>query len=253
MKRTSEILGCSIRATDGPIGHIDDLRFDDASWTVRWAVVDTGTWLSSLKVLLPPSCFGRSTISDRELSVDLTRQKVKDSPGIATDEPVSEQMENAVYGHYGWAPYWPAGYIVPLAAAGGAAVPPFGSGASMIDRDRVAAEERQGDPKLRSVNEVTGYYIGATDDDIGHVEEFLIDEDKWAIRYMVVDTRNWWPGVLVSPRWIRGVNWNDEKIQVDLTREQIKDSPHYEPDASIDRVYESRLYRHYDYPPYWVD
>jgi hypothetical protein len=254
MMRTSKILGGAIQATDGSIGSVDDLLFDDKTWTIRWAVVDTGSWLSGKKVLLPPSCFKRSARESGEFLVDLTREKVKDSPGIATDEPVSSQMETDVYGHYGWAPYWSAGYIVPLGAAG-AVVPPLGVGAPMTDRDRLAVEDRQGDPNLRSVDEVTGYYVGATDDDIGHVEEFLIDEDGWAIRYVVVATRNWWPGkkVLVSPSWMRDVSWSDKTVQINLTREKVKGSPQYEPDASIDRGYERRLYRHYDYPPYWVD
>lgn len=163
-------------------------------------------------------------------------------------------MENDLYGHYGLERYWPAGYIVPF-ATGGATASPLGTGMSGSDRDRLAAKRRQGDPTLRSVNEVDGYYIGATDGDIGHVEEFLVDEEAWAIRYVVVDTRNWWPGkkVLVSPQWILGVSWGDKQIRVDLTRERIKNSPSYEPESHVDRSYERRLFRHYDYPPYWVD
>jgi hypothetical protein len=251
MMRASEIVGCAIRATDGSIGIIDDLLFDDKSWNVRWAVIDTGTWLPGRKVLLPPSCFGRRAIGEPEFPVDTTRQKVKDSPDIATDEPVSSQMEANLNDHYGWAP---AGYVPPLGAAG-AVVPPLRAGTPMTDRDRKPAEERQGDPTLRSVNEVTGYNVGATDDDIGHVEEFLIDEDEWAIRYVIIDTKNWWPGkkVLVSPQWIEGVNWNDKRIEVGLTRDQVKDSPPYDSGSYVDRGYEARLYRHYDYPPYWVD
>ena len=67
-----------------------------------------------------------------------------------------------------------------------------------------AEREEANDVHLRSANKVTGYRIGATDGDIGHVEDFIIDDETWEIRYMVVDTQNWWPGkkVLVAPQWI---------------------------------------------------
>ena len=89
---------------------------------------------------------------------------------------------------------------------------------------------------------MTGYHISATDGDIGHVEDFLVDEATWAIRYMVVDTSNWWSGkkVLVSPEWIAGVDWNDSAVDVEMTREQIKNSPEYDPSAPLQRDYESR-------------
>lgn len=251
--RTSEIIGYEIQATDGNIGSVDDLLFDDESWSVRWAVVDTGSWLPGRQVLLPPSCLGRPDPALRQFPVDLTKQKVKDSPDIDMDQSVSRQMEADLYGYYGWAPYWATGpgYVPPIGAGGGA-VPPAGVGGPGFGRTHVPPEPT-GDPHLRSTGEVTGYYIQATDDDIGHVEEFLVEDGSWTIRYMVVDTKNWWPGkaVLVAPQWIREVSWGDQQVFVDLTRQQVKDSPEYDPTASVDRAYEERLYRHYDRPFYW--
>ncbi|MDQ3257841.1 MAG: PRC-barrel domain containing protein, partial [Acidobacteriota bacterium] len=92
-----------------------------------------------------------------------------------------------------------------------------------------------------------GYYIEARDGDIGHVEDFLIDDESWAIRYMVVDTVNWWPGkkVIVSPQWIKRVSWAESKVYVDLPREQIRNAPEYDPSAIVNREYESRLYDYY--------
>ena len=112
-----------------------------------------------------------------------------------------------------------------------------------------------GDPHLRSSAAVTGYHIAATDGDIGHVEDFLVDDARWAIRYMIVDTRNWWPGkkVLVSPNWIQRVDWSDAKVHVDMTREQIKKSPEYDPSGAVERDYETRLHDHYGRPSYWSD
>src|ERR1700722_16007893 len=106
----SAINGYAIAASDGPIGTVSDFLFDDASWRVRWLVVDTGNWLSGRKVLLPPSALGRLDAKEQEFLVTLTKQQVKDSPQIDTDRPVSRQLETSVYDFYGWSPYWGAGF-----------------------------------------------------------------------------------------------------------------------------------------------
>jgi hypothetical protein len=100
---------------------------------------------------------------------------------------------------------------------------------------------------------VIGYHIAATDGDIGHVEDFVVDDFSWAIRYMIVDTTNWWPGkkVLVAPAWIKQVKWAESKVHVQLQREQIKTCPEYDPAKPIERAYETRLHGHYAQPHYW--
>jgi len=107
---------------------------------------------------------------------------------------------------------------------------------------------------LRGVKEVTGYHIEATDGEIGHVEDFFIDEENWQIQYLLVDTGNWLPGrkVLISPDWITDIIWADSQVQVNATREQVKNSPEFDPRGAVDRHYETALYGHYGFPPYWV-
>ena len=109
------------------------------------------------------------------------------------------------------------------------------------------------DPHLRSSRAVTGYHIQSTDGDIGHVEGFLVDDQSWAIRYMIVDTSNWWAGkkVLVAPAWIERVDWEQSKVHVTITRARIENSPEYDPDRPVERPYEAKLYGHYDQPRYW--
>jgi hypothetical protein len=72
------------------------------------------------------------------------------------------------------------------------------------------------DSHLRSTKAVTGYHIEALDGELGHVDGFIVDDESWAIRYMEVATRNWWPGkkVLVSPAWIDRMSWEDSKVYV---------------------------------------
>jgi len=86
------------------------------------------------------------------------------------------------------------------------------------------------DCHLRSSNAVIGHHIKATDGDIGHLEDLLVDDYTWAIRYLIVDTSNWWGGqhVLVAPDWIKDVSWPEAKVSVDLTRQAVKDAPPYD-------------------------
>jgi hypothetical protein len=122
--------------------------------------------------------------------------------------------------------------------------------AEMLARER---EQGAGDPSLRSARDVTGYYIAARDGDIGHVDEFLVDDRAWAIRYLVVDTRNWWPGkkVVLSPEWIKTVSWADSRVYVDLRKNEIKAAPEYDAGRPFDREYENRLFEHHARRKYW--
>jgi hypothetical protein len=259
LRCASDAIGFAIEAADGSIGSVDDFLFDDEAWTVRWVVVDTGTWLSGRRVLLPPAALRRAADDPRVYATVLTKQEVKDSPDTATDRPVSRQMESSLYGHYGLNPYWGPG------TAFAAAIPPAGIGAAVLPGGALHAPanaagtkpggvaEPAGDPHLRSVGEVTGYYVAASDGDIGHVEDFLVDDDGWALRYMIVDTKNWWPGkkVLVAPQWIDAVSWTDRHVRVRLTRDGVRNSPEFDPSRTVDRAYEARLHGHYGITPYW--
>jgi hypothetical protein len=241
----SELAGYAIEATDGRIGSAEDFLFDDRHWMVRWAVVDTGDWLPGRSVLLPPSQLVRADPKQRVLKVALTRDQVEHSPDIASDPPVSRRHEELIYDYYGWAPYWHAGFLAPgpMPALYAAGAKPRAS----------AVAVREGEPSLRSTSDVMGYYVHARDGDIGHIADFLIDNDNWAIRYLVIDTRNWWPGkkVLVAPHWVSSISWPARTVRFDATRQRIKSSPDYDP-AAFDRGYEARLHAHYDMPTYWL-
>jgi hypothetical protein len=248
LRSTKELRGYTLRATDGDIGQVYEFYFDDLTWVIRYLVVDTGSWLLGRKVLLSPGSLGQPDWETEALPVGLTKEQVEFSPDIRTDEPVSRQMEVDLHTYYGWTPYWRG------------AMPPFGLGAAaaaeMIahsPEERDAGKEEKRDPHLRSTREVIGYRIQARDGEIGHVEDLVVDDETWAIRYLVVDTRNWLPGrmVLVAPAWAQQVNWIERKVHVDLGRETIEKSPEFDPSAPVNREYEVQLYDYYGRPVYW--
>ena len=189
----SAIKGYSISGSDGSLGTVSDILFEDSRWTARWLVVDTGNWLAHRKVLLPISALGKPDPSLRVVAVNLTTQQVKQSPDIEAERPVSRQMETEVYQAYRFDPYW-VGELYPIsnAIAMPALAPPLPSAGDREIQAIADAQRDHGDPHLRSVNTVIGYHILATDGEIGHVEDFLFEGANWTIRYLKVDTKNWW-------------------------------------------------------------
>jgi hypothetical protein len=236
LRNIKGLWGLKVQASDGEIGKVHDLFFDVEEWTLRYLVVDTGTWLPGRKVLVSPVALGIPDGESRSFLVKLTKNEVEQSPEVDTDKPVSRQKEAAVLRHFEWPIYWAIIAESPQTPSSG----PEGEGS-------------EGDVHLRSTREVCGYRIQASDGEIGHVEDFILEDGSWAVRYMAIDTQNWLPGrkVLISPRWIEKVSWGAGKVFVDLTQEKIKESPEYDPNAPVNREFEVRLYDFYGRPKYW--
>ncbi len=245
LRSAKEILGYRILAIDGLIGKVHDLLFEDEEFLIRYLAADTGNWLPGRKVLLSMNALEQPRWETREVPVHLTRQEVEDSPSLESDQPVSRQWEVKLFTYYGWTPYWTAGALQTPAVA----VPVRGGHSG----ERIHEEEPVGDPHLRSVKEVSGYIVQALDGKIGHIEDFIMEDATWVIRYLVIDTRNWLPGrkVLVAPEWIDDIIWDNAQVVVGLPRESIQNSPEYDPASPVNRRYEERLYDFYGRPKYW--
>src|SRR5439155_1704239 len=211
LRTAGDLKGVTIEAMDGDIGSVQDLYFDDHTWTVRYLVVDTGTWLPGRQVLISPFAFQVVPGASR-LRTSLTKEQVKGSPSIDTDRPVDRQREIAFSQYYGYPYYWVGPYrwgdlaypTLPIA------VPQPGA----LEQELLAHQREDTDPHLRSARDVMGYYIHATDGDLGHVEDFLVDAETWAIRYCIVDTRNWLPGRAVGAHQIgqRFASWHEFRV-----------------------------------------
>ncbi|WP_370677093.1 PRC-barrel domain-containing protein [Pleomorphomonas sp. PLEO] len=246
----SKIKGYAIAASDGDVGTVSDLLFDDESWLIRWLVVETGDWLTHRRVLLPTSTLGHANERSREFSVKLTMRQVENSPDIDTERPVSRQMENNIYGYYGWSPYWGSGLYMGGGGYGsvmGAPILAPEPDTLRFENEVLEAHRRHDDPHLRSVKAVDGYHIHATDGDIGHVEDMLVEEADWSIHYLVVDTKNWWPGqkVLISPRLAKDISWADKTVALSVDRQVVKNSPVYDASTIVDRDYENQFGTYY--------
>lgn len=253
LRNVKDLRGYAIHATDGEIGKVEDFYFDDEDWAIRYLVVDTGSWLSSRKVLISPLALGHPDWMGKLLPVALTKSQVEHSPDIDTQKPVSRQHEAAYLRYYGQPYYW-----------GGAGLWGMGAFPAGLTTEHAFEEEMKArrdseaqapdDIHLRSCNVVLGHHVHATDGDIGHVQDLIVDDGTWTIRYMIVDTSNWWGGheVLVAPQWIEAVSWSDAKVDVNLTRQAVKGAPPYDSVAKLDRQQEQGMHEHYGRDGYWA-
>jgi sporulation protein YlmC with PRC-barrel domain len=226
-----ELRGYQIRAADGEIGSVDDVLFEDTTSRVRYLVVETGSWLFGRKVLLAAAALGPVDHAARAITTGLTTRQVKDSPSVDADQPVSRQQEEALHSYYEWPPYWygaPALGLAPYWGGVGLAPPPPAD--NPVEREVAEMERQQADPHLRSAREVTGYYVAASDGDIGHVEDLVIDDANWMICHLVIDTRNWLPGrkVLVDTDRLRSVDWAERHIVLEMSRRDVESSPEFD-------------------------
>lgn len=211
----NSLLNNSIEATDGDIGEVKDFYFDDQTWSIRYLIVKTGGWLSGREVLIAPEAIVNNGWKNEFFPVNLTKEQIKNSPDIDTDKPVSRQQEIALYDHYAWEGYWlsgfyPGGYL-------GVSVPfpvKNENEPEINENDKKAVAELH----LRSTESINGYHIHALDGDIGHVNDFIIDDKTWQITFIVVDTHNWLGGkkVLVPVMHVNKMEWGDSKIILDI-------------------------------------
>lgn len=240
--------GFTISATDGQLGSVKDIYFDDRQWVNRYFEVDTG-WLTGRNVLISPISVRGIDWKRKTINVDLTQQQVNNSPGIDTARPVSRQHEAAISNYYGYPLYWTGPY-----AWGYTALPtmleslPFEDGSSRPLRLQPEVDSSDDDPHLRTKDEIVGYDIQATDDTVGHVDDFLFDDQDWSILLMVVDTRNWWPGkhVLLSPKLVIDMSWEEKAVLVNVSRAEIESSPEYDEDYPPERNTVEDVYHRYN-------
>lgn len=245
LHRLHRLLGVRIAATDGDIGHVQEAYFDDQAWAIRYLVVDTGSWLTGRTVLLSPYAIRPPIGLDSPIDVNLTRAQVEDSPGIDLHRPVSRRHEQELLRFYNYPDYWSGGGLWAMGPTPMLAVLP---------EPAIELGVADEDVHLRSTAAVKGYDIRALDGTLGHVEDFLFDDGNWAIRYLVVDTRNWWPGgkrVLIATLWLDAVDWATKTVSVQLTREQIRNAPAYDEAVPLTRTEELRLHESYNRIGYW--
>lgn len=237
LRSVKDLTDYAVDSTDGDIGKVSDVYFDDDAWVVRYLVVDAGSWLEDRRVLISPISMQTANWNENRIRLSLTRDQVRKSPDIDTHKPISRQNEMLFNQYYGWSYYWAgtgiwgAGMYPGLLAGESPTIP-------VATEDALNKPQDPQDTHLRSADDVKGYRIHARDGEIGHLSDFIIDDESWRINYLVISTSNWLPGkkVIVPPTWVQKVSWADQEITVDLKRETIKNSPEFSPETLLNKA-----------------
>lgn len=225
LRSIKQSYGDKLGASDGEIGQVKDFYFDDQNWAIRYLVVDTGAWLPDRQVLLSPHSLGRLDQAGRILHVNLTRKQIENSPSIDSHKPVSRQYEEEYYKYYGWPYYWQGDRLwglsgFPILELPAGPLPSQSAAANVPHTDRA-------DAHLRSTQAVNGYHLQATDGIIGHVCDFMVDDQSWAIGQLVIKTGHRFSGqeLKIPAHQVDRISWDESTVFVNLTKEAIEHSP----------------------------
>jgi uncharacterized protein YrrD len=239
MRRSlSSLIGNPMEGSDGEMGKVEEFYFDDQAWIIVYLIVRTGNWLSGRKVLISPVSLIRGSDRTRAFPVNLTKEQIKNSPEIDTELPVSRQQEIALHQHYPWQNYWGTCFY-----AGGIwdiVTPP-------VD-DPAEVKPAAGEQHLRSTYAISGYHIETTDGELGHLRDFIIDDETWHIEWLVVEMHGWLSGkkVLIARKHIKEIQWAGSKVLVDVTKYILENSPAYDESTffnpqTLDTIFEYNL------------
>ena len=240
-----------LNSLDGEIGKVKDLYFEDQYWTIRYLIANTGNWLTGRQVLLSPKSLLSNNQKEEYININLTKSQIESSPSLESDKPVSMQYQEKLYGYLALPMY---GMGMGMEMGGVGATIPYIPIENDIEKLKAfTKEQNEWDPHLRSIHNVRGYDIQGKDDKIGHLEDIIIDDETWEIRYLIIDTQNWLPGkkILLAPQWIESVSWDESKLSVNFLCEDIKQSPEYTEETVLNREFETNLYQHYKREGYW--
>lgn len=246
LRSLNELLGYELMARDDHMGKVHDFFFSDEDWTIRYLVVDTGPWIFGRKVLISPHALLQPVWASRSFPVNLTREEVKASPEVDFAKPVSREYEEELLAHYKWPSYWS---ITPSHVGQPFFTPPY-----LFATEDDSDDDQPRKSHLRSATELMGYQVFASDGEAGSVVDFILDDESWQIRYMIIDVNNKLEAdkkVLVALEWIKNIRVESKEMRIDLTQDAIKFSPTFDPTLAVNRQYEEVLYDYHGRPKYW--
>lgn len=241
--KSHSLKGYTLKCVDGEIGEIKDFIFDEKHWTIRYLVAETGSWLMERQVLISPYSLVSTDADKKQITTTLTVNQIESSPPLYKDSSISREFEASYHNFYNYPTYWNGSYR-------------WGESPAMLLNSAAYKEalgEKDLDPGLHSANNFRGRKISATDTEFGDIVDFVIDDECWAIRYIIIDTISWWPSphVLISPEWIESIGEFDFKVHVKVDAETIKSAPEYTNEVELNRDYEECLHNHYGCTKYW--
>jgi sporulation protein YlmC with PRC-barrel domain len=256
LRNVTKLADFAIQATDGNIGKVKRFFFDDEDWAIRYLIVETGNWIVRRnEVLISPIFIRELDWDNSEIHVNLTRDQVKHSPPMDSQQPISRKQEQEFFSYYRTPAYW-SGYGL------------WGTGMHPEDMLSLAREpkaatwetspeatpsEEKAEVRLHSSRELLKHKVFAYRGEVGKIVDIIFDDRSWAIRYLVVEPKKLLAGrkVLLSPWWTREISWKQKLVFVDMENATIEDAPTYDPNQPVTPEYEEQLVKHYGRSAVW--
>ena len=211
LRTSSELIRYDAEATDGRIGSVKDLLFDDQSWKIRFLVIDTGGFLIHHKVLVDPCNVSDLKFPEETVLFNLGKDDIESSPGLWTSPPVSQQSGQELS---------PAETIDPH----------LRSSNEVCSYSISASDGEMG--KLHGLIIETSTWT---------VRYLIVDTGEWLMGKLV----------LLPPHVIQSIDWANNTMQAGVTSDEIRHCPAYDETAELNRDYEAFLHDYYGWPPYW--
>jgi len=281
LQNGSQFLDFVLFGSDEYIGAIRDLYFDDWKWIIRYVVVELTEPDPSPNVLISPLPFVKVDNARKEIMVNLQIDKIRKSPEIDTDLPISRQYEIALRRYYEWPEYWGQTYFLDtqdiIKTGDEDTLPMDEVGKAVPDRvddpdegvtdtsmefipdepeDEEIIEEEFGrseedvtySHELRSFKEIKYYYLQTTNAGHSTIEDFIIDTSDWSIKYLIINLRNSLNNefVLITPELLQQIDYGATRIFSSLSQEQLENAPRYKLDTPISADFEKLVFNYYD-------
>jgi len=248
LRLVSTLIDYEVEASDGSIGIVRDILFDDITWKLRWLAVDTGDWLTRRHVLFHPSSINLFDTGGKFLQVRLARNLINAAPSLKKGQPVTLDFEARMFAYYDIDQNWQSSIFGERQTQGGLERGPLFNPASPV----TTPDGNGCDPHLCSFKTVNGYHNEAKDGPIGHLHDAVIDTTDWLIHYLVVAMGTWGSSsrVLISPHAVQHIDPATETVQLDLVQQQVLSSPPWESNILTDDSYLASIHEHYGWPPY---
>lgn len=210
---TKNLIGLTIHAIDGEIGKVTDVCFDNLTYTVRYLVVETGSFLFSREILLSTESLVPSDIQTEAFMTNLTIQQIENCPLVDSKKTISDvEEEIRLLTYYKWTNYRSALNVAVET--------------SVYEKHTAT---------LHTVNEITKMKVSCTDASVGNVRDVLVDDESWKINHLIVDAfKISGKEVLLPTSSISELKPNNSFLLLNLSSKEIADKPEYFSDQLID-------------------
>jgi len=247
LRSIDDVLKSGVTCPDGDLGKVEHVYFDILTWCVRYLIVDTAAWGYGEKIWVPTCCVRQIDFASNVIKLNHAQQNMLSSSSIDTQTPISHLQEVAIFAHYGYKPYWQQErFRGAPKRTGGRFGPPVADEPDANVRIASKTDLPNATVELMNTKHVGGFAIEASDGPIGHIRDFVFDDETWLIRYLTVDTRDWWQReseVLLATESFNRIDSTAQTISTTLSRGAIKRSPTYLDAVPLSRMYKTQLHK----------